>query len=143
MVRYTFPGRPAVASSDGTPEAYCRALVEGFAIVPTMEELNTAQCRPLRQYVRLRRQLRTHKACGYPHGFRDTIGLRVSNPDIVARVFRDRDGITVTYYARKRCSGIITVNPVALGFKSLSLRRIPVKLDKFRAGYVVVPRKHK
>ncbi len=143
MVRYTFPGRPAAVSSDGTPEAYCRALVEGFAIAPTIKELDTARYRPLRRYVQLRRQLRTHKACGYPHGFRDTVGLRVSNPDIVARVFRDRDGITVTYYARKRCSGIITVNPAALGFAHMPPHRIRVNLGKFLAGYALVSRKHK
>jgi len=140
MVRYTFPERLAVVSPDPAgPEGYCQALVEGFVVAAPIEDLGAAGgCAPLRQYVQLRRELRDERACGYPQGFRDTDGLRVSSPDIVARTYRDAKGITVVYYARKRTTGIITVDPSALGFAGAPRHSIRVNLRKHQAGYKII-----
>jgi len=151
IVRYTFPYRMALTGSDDptqlTPEMVNEVLINGFVMflgvqVRTETMVDDAAKAPLRnvlrQYSRLRRAMRARKAPGYPEGFRDSDGLTVSDPAILARVYRGARGITVVYCANQAARGTITIDPAALGIGGEPPHRIEVALGDYEAGYKVL-----
>lgn len=95
---------------------------------------------PLRRYLILREQLAGTP--GYPDGFRDDVGLMVSDPNIVAKVFRAPDrGVTVVYYAKEVAQGAIVIDAGLLDNDWIGPpRREEVRLEKDEAGFFVIER---
>lgn len=141
--RYTNPGRVyAIYYDDLTKRA---ALNEGvingflpqvnlFAKSPLTEEMLAN----LRHVAEVRQQLTDQRAPGYPQGFRDTVGLEISNRELMAKAFSGPEGITVTYYAPKAMEADITVNGAALGHPALGNVRRHVSVDPQRAGFFIL-----
>jgi hypothetical protein len=148
IVRYAVPYRPAILGEDSAralaPELVNDALLNGFVVYLGVQVL-TETCvdgrgggplqRALRQFATLRRAMRNDRAPGYPEGFRDRDGLKISNQAIAARSYRSGKGITVVYCARKAAKGTVTVNPSALGFPDLPRRIIRLDLARGEGGY--------
>jgi hypothetical protein len=145
IMRYTFPYRVCVDDPASKPADLNNALVSGFvaAIFPwnvgdpekSLEDPQMVSA--LRQFVKIRQSLREEKAPGYPYGFRDTIGLQVGDPRVVARAYRDARGITVVYYGKEAVSGAVQVDKVALGFQGSGMESFRVSLKKNEAGYKI------
>lgn len=93
---------------------------------------------PLRRYVELRRKLEESHAPGYPQGFRDTVGLETSSPELVAKAFADPGGVTLVYYATAPVSGEITVDGAALGHPKPGRRKYRVKLGADELGFQIL-----
>lgn len=90
------------------------------------------------QYLMTRRSLRAEKAPGFPYGFRDTVGLQVTDPRLVARAYRDARGVTVIYYGTDAVTATLTVNKEELGFAGLGVESFRVSLGKHEAGYKIM-----
>lgn len=91
-----------------------------------------------REFITLRNSLRTARAPGFPQGFRDTIGLKVSQPGLVAKVFVDGSRATVTYYAKTDVrNATVTVDLDRLGVGG-GTRTFSVSLGANRAGFRVL-----
>jgi len=84
--------------------------------------------------------LREAKAPGYPQGFRHTLGLTVSDPNLVATSFVDEYGITVVYYARTDLSGEIQLDGDQLGHVVSGRPTLQVDLQKGMLEYWVLDR---
>ncbi len=101
---------------------------------------------------RVCQELRRQNAPGFPQGFRDNVGLTVSNDDLVARIYADnpfgpaqgRRGATVIYYAKKDVRNAkLTVDLAAPGFArrgKASKRTFRVSLTKNEAAYKIIGR---
>lgn len=137
IMRYTFPYR-VIAEAAKDVDGRCDALVNGFALQAGGDRESEDFAASLRQYFRIRRELREAEAPGYPYGFRDNVGLSVDSPDLVARSYRSDAGITVLYYAKKPVKGEIAVDQEALGFAGKGRRGIKVDLKAYEAGYTVL-----
>ncbi len=146
IVRYTFPYRLCVDDPASSPTDLNDSLVNGFIAGGWMEEAqrlekalkDEAMAFTLRQYVKIRRALREEKAPGYPYGFRDTIGLQVGDPRLIARAYRDARGITVVYYSNDAVSGVVRVDKAVLGFPGRGAESFRVSLKKNEAGYKIL-----
>ena len=155
IVRYTFPYRP-IAYTAFKPKwtvadvQNCLVnslLVGGYYGFDAAKRWPKALDGPIRQYVRIRRELREQGAPGFPQGFRDTVGLTVSNPDLVAKVYADNGGATVIYYARKDVRNVkVTVDLASLDLAKKTTgqagkrakRTFRVSLKQNEAGYKVI-----
>ncbi|MCE5279998.1 MAG: hypothetical protein ABFD92_18525 [Planctomycetaceae bacterium] len=148
IVRYSVPYRPAILGEDIArllaPELVNEALINGFVAYLGVQMLTETSIdgrgrgplqRALRQFAKLRRAMRDGRAPGYPEGFRDREGLKISNAAIAARSYRGAKGITVVYCAGKAAKGTITVDPSALGFPHLPRRIIRLDLAAGEGGY--------
>jgi hypothetical protein len=94
----------------------------------------------LRRFVALRRELRKIKAPGYPHRFRDNLGLNVP-PDLKAKVYADPTGVTVAYFAPKSCDCEVVVNGIPLGLPEMKTQRRTLKAAQNEMGYLILPAK--
>jgi hypothetical protein len=147
IVRYTFPYRVCVDVDAGsTPLELNNALVSGFvagiapwnAAEPEQDLKDPQMVSALRQFVKIRRALREESAPGYPYGFRDIVGLRVDDPRLVARAYRDARGITVVYYGKEAVATTVEVDKAALGFPEKGVERFRVTLKKNEAAYKIL-----
>ncbi len=144
IVRYTFPYRVCVDDSPANARDVNNILVNGFVLGGWMTEFDPSakELAPtIQQYSRIRRELRDSKAPGYPYGFRDTNGLRVSDSNLVARSYVSEAGVTVVYYAAEPVTDArVQIDKAVLGFEGPSTEEFVVTLEKNQAGYKVVPR---
>lgn len=142
IVRYTFPYRLCTDAGPTSAREVNEALVNGFILGGWMMGLTLGRIKDLasliRQFVKVRRRLREDKAPGFPYGFKDTVGLQVGNPSLVARVYRDNRGITVLYYAQEDVETTITVDKEALGFPGTGDETIHISLEKNQANYKIL-----
>ncbi len=93
---------------------------------------------PLKRYAAVRSELEAAGAPGYPEGFRDTIGLKTSTKDLVAKAFSSENGVTVIYYATSALSGEIAVDGPAIGEPRLGMQAFQVQLKKDELGFRVL-----
>jgi hypothetical protein len=92
----------------------------------------------LRQFVKVRREVRARKAPGYPNRFRDTVGLTVSGAgELRAKVFAGSSGATVAYFAPKAFDGAVVVDGAALGLPRHGKVRRPVKAAGGEIGFEI------
>jgi hypothetical protein len=89
----------------------------------------------VREYLRLRGELRSANPPGFPQGFRHTLGLAVASPDLHARAYRDARGITVLYYAEKDVQTQIHLDPGLLDHPEQQPEVIPVALAAGQSGH--------
>lgn len=137
IIRYTFPYRAmveAVRNADDINDA----LINGFAIQGIVKPKSDEYAEALRQYFRLRKELRQTGAPGFPYGFRDRVGLSVSTDDLVARSYVGDSGITVVYCARVPVKATIALDPSKLGMPGSSPQTIEVDLKKGEAGFQTI-----
>lgn len=137
IVRYAIPYHLCADMAPASVEDVNNALVNGFIVwaAPTAsKEVMRAQCR----YTQTRRELRDVQAPGFPHGFRDAVGLTVSDSNLVARSYRDGQGVCIVYYARTSLEGTITVDLAALGFPGKGAKTLAVKLEENEPGYEIL-----
>ncbi len=91
------------------------------------------------EFVRFRREIRDANAPGFPFGFRDNVGLSISDDKLEAKVFVSEDALTVTYctgdLAVKDCT--ITVDPSKLGLKG-DIKSISCSLEANKAGFTIL-----
>lgn len=99
----------------------------------------TAASPEFREYRRVRAELRAARAPGFPHGFRDTLGLTVGADAIQARAYTDVTGITVVYHATQAVQSEIKVFPTALGHPDLAPVSVPVNLEAGQAFWWSCP----
>jgi hypothetical protein len=142
IIRYTFPYRIcSVAPTKKYDAQYVNSLlVNGFFLGGYFgiqaSDMWTKSLDPvIKQFIRIRRELRNKKAPGFPYGFRDTVGIEVGNPNLIARIYRNEMGITVLYYAKKDVETKITIDMKALGFSDKDEMIFNVKLKKDKASY--------
>jgi hypothetical protein len=143
LIRYTFPYRiVTVGSRKHDFNYFNNCLINGYipggyfgfsATYMWPKSVDPA----ISQYLRIRKELRDKKIPGYPQGFKDTVGLTVGNPNLVARVYRDKKDITVIYYAKKDVDTTIAVNKKALGFPEKN-EVFQVNLKKNEASYKIL-----
>lgn len=138
IVRYTHPDKLIVLFASDA-EDINRAFIYGMVVLRGVDALTPPEMvDAVRKYVELRRQIRERKAPGYPYGFRDDRGLSISTPSVVAKVFSDSRGITVTYYATEAASTELSINGQMLGQPRIGLRRHVLKLEAQQAGYFIL-----
>jgi len=139
MARFTHPQYAMM-----TAKPMLEALIDGFLAYaaepgrdsdPAEPSRRQAALPEFREYRRVRAELRAAAPPGFPHGFRDTLGLTVSSPDLEARAYRDRRGITVLYYARHAVEASIDVRPAELDHPGAESMTIPVSLAAGAAGW--------
>jgi hypothetical protein len=127
-----------------TGQPMLEGLVNGFLVYAVEPALSGDPAEPARkqaaspefqEYRRVRSELRAAAAPGFPYGFRDTLGLAVSSPDVEARAYRDANGITVLYFARKDAQARIEVRPAELDHPGEVPQSIPVSLKAGQAGW--------
>ena len=111
-----------------------------FAIVVLQHDRPLDGLAELQRYCRIRQHLREAKAPGYPQGFRHTMGLSVSDPNLVATSFVDECGITVVYYARADLSGEIQLEGGQLGHLVTGRPTLRVDLQKGMLEYWILDR---
>ena len=145
IVRYTFPWRLSSYTAfkenwtttdvnECLVNAYVLGGYFGFEVSKLWPaELDDAIAR----YIRLRKDLRDKSAPGYPQGFRDTVGLSVGDPNLVARVYVGEGGLTVVYYATEDVSTVIEIDTGILGLRA-GTECLSVSLKKNEAGYGIV-----
>jgi len=146
IVRYTFPYRlcaytafkPKWTVTDVNDCLVNSLLAGGYYGFNAAERWPKSLDAAIRQYVRIRRELREQNAPGYPQGFKDTVGLTVGSDDLVARVYGGDAGATVVYYARNDVRTTVGVDRKALGLPG-GKRRFRVTLKKHEAGYRIIP----
>lgn len=146
IFRYTWPYRvctDAAFKRDYTVEWINQTLVNGVVLGGYLsfcisEKLSDTLISAVRQFVRIRGELREQKAPGFPHGFKDIIGVSVDRGELVARSFRDDTGITVLFYANEDVEAIVTVDREALGFANKAPTDFKLKLKKDEAGYKIL-----
>ena len=137
IVRYSVPYHLCANVGPSTAEDANYTFVNGFiswANTSGTKEVMAAQ----RQFAKLRRELRTTKAPGFPYGFKDTVGLQSSDPNLVARSYRSDDGISVLYFAKEDLEANVTVDTTAIGFTGKGTRTFTVKLQKDEAGFELI-----
>lgn len=88
------------------------------------------------QAVRIRRELREKKAPGFPYGFRHDVGVKVTDPNLVVRVYKNDEGVTLLYYAKKTVNTKISLDEQI--FNQLSLRKVDVSLLEGEAAYKII-----
>ncbi len=139
LARFTHPqyamttGQPPL---EGLINGFLAYAAEPAATGDPAEPLHKQAALPeFQEYRRVRAELRTASAPGFPHGFRDTLGLTVSSPDVAARAYRDARGITVLYFARQDVEVRIEVCPAALDHPAASPEAISVALKAGQAGW--------
>jgi hypothetical protein len=148
IVRYTFPYRLSFDDAGATPDEINRALVNGFILGGWVGDVqprvlarftgSPEMLSALRQFVKMRRALRQEKAPGFPNGFRDDVGLRVEDPRLVARAYRDTRGITVVYYGKEALGTTVQVDKGALDFPGKGPESFRVSVGKNGAGYKIL-----
>ena len=146
IFRYTWPYRLNTDSGfkrDYTVDWINRTLVNGIILggylsLSITQKIPADLLEAVRQFVRVRRELREQKAPGFPQGFKDVIGLTADSPDLVARIYCDDTGMTVLYYAKEDVETFVTVNPENLGFSGKSEQSFKVSLEKDEAGFHIV-----
>ena len=136
VLRYTHPDRLSKANID--PKHPFRSIGEAFVfgcpviVMPYPENRGKALegelLEALRQFVRLRRDLRQSKAPGYPNAFRDLDGIQEMDPGLRAKVFTNQNGTTLAYYAEQPFDGQLRVNQ----------KRIALKLNAREMGYRIL-----
>jgi hypothetical protein len=89
------------------------------------------------QYLKIRTELRHNKAPGFPYGFRDIMGITVDNKNLVAKVFKGDDGLTLVYYAKEDLEGTIKINGKYFGFNK-KIEPVKVSLKRDEAGYKII-----
>jgi hypothetical protein len=87
------------------------------------------------EYRRVRNELRAAGAPGFPHGFRDTLGLVVRSRDLVARSYSDERGATVVFYALRPVRTKVRVVPEILGLAGRKPETFDVSLKAGRASW--------
>jgi hypothetical protein len=138
--RYSFPYRLCVGGHPKTASGVNELLANGFILggwsqwPEDFEELLYAW----RQYLRIRQSLRKDKAPGFPYGFKDTVGLDIQNENLVARAYRDDQGIPVVYYGADTVETGVTVDMSSLGFKDKGKQSFAISLLKNEAGYKMI-----
>lgn len=148
-LRYTWPDKiylGAACTVQGLNDALIYGLVPqvNFAapneITAALESPagNEKTLAPLRRFLAIREKL--VGAPGYPDGFRDDVGLTVSDPNVAAKAFRKPGkGITVVYYAKAPVRASITVDGGLLDNAWVGpLRRQEVALEKDEPGFFVI-----
>ncbi len=109
IVRYTFPYRPIAYTAfkeKWTPDDVMTCLVNSL-LVGGYYGFDAAKRWPksldgvIQSYVAMRRDLRNRNAPGFPHGYRDNVGLTVSDDGLVAKVYTDGKAATVIWYVKK------------------------------------------
>ncbi|HDZ22028.1 hypothetical protein LCGC14_0467660 [marine sediment metagenome] len=150
IVRYTFPYRPMSYTAfkekwtveDVMTCTVNSLLVGGYYGFDAAVRWPRALDEPIRQYVRIRQELRQQNAPGFPQGFKDTIGLTVSTPNLVAKVYANESGATIIYYAKKNIRNAkVALDLAALGLakkNKRSKRTFRVSLKTNEAGYKII-----
>lgn len=149
-----FGGRPAVELTRFTHPQYAvsggkdplDALINGlltYAEVGREDDRvavdRTAADPAFQEYRRVRAELRTARAPGFPHAFRDTLGLSGAADDAVqARTYADAAGITLVFCARRDVDTQLLVDPAALGHPELAAVTIPLRLKAGAAGWHIL-----
>ena len=127
-----------------TGQSLLDALINGFVIIPSgvgkpgkdkARAAGMAARSDFQQYRRVRAELRSAAAPGFPYGFRDTLGLEVDSPEVSARSYRDERGITVIYYARDDVCARVEVIPELLGHPGNPPEMIDVSLKAGQAAW--------
>jgi hypothetical protein len=93
-----------------------------------------------KEYIRFRTEIRDAKAPGFPVGFKDTLGLQVSDSKLFARVFTDGKKVTVTYTSGKSeiNNATVKVDFKKLGFENGGVKDFQVTLGRNKCGYTVL-----
>ncbi len=94
----------------------------------------------LRRFGEIRQRLRVANAPGYPQGFRHTVGLTVTDPNLLATAFADAAGITVVYYAEADVGAEIQLDAAQLGQAKIGRQTRPVELQQGMLDFWVVRR---
>lgn len=137
VVRYTHPDK-MIALFANDAEDFNRAFIYGLVVLYHVDRFTSEVAGALGKYAALRRQLREQRAPGYPHGFRDDRGLKLSTPGVLAKVFSDSRGITVAAYAKEPARAELAVDGRLLGHPKIGVRRQVLKLAKQQAGYFII-----
>ncbi|MHC4563687.1 MAG: hypothetical protein ACYS8X_13070, partial [Planctomycetota bacterium] len=128
IVRYTFPYRPIAYTAfkeKWTPDDVMTCLVNSLLIggyygFDASTRWPKSLDGPIRSAISLRQLLRRQNAAGFPHGFRDNVGVTVSDENVVAKIYvgesEGKPAATLIWYARKPIKqATITVDFAALG----------------------------
>ena len=139
IARFTHP-ELVMTTGQATLDSLVNGALGVMAGVPGYsahgEAPRTIAARPeFQEYLRVRAELRAARAPGFPYGFRDTLGLTVPPPDLKARSYRDKRGITVVYYAPQAVNAAFEVQPAALGHAGRSSETVWVTLAAGQAGW--------
>ena len=148
IVRYTFPYRPIAYTAfkeKWVPEDVFGCLVNnllvgGYYGFDAKERWPKNLDEPIRQYVKMRQELRAANAPGFPQGFKDTVGLAVTDEDLIAKIYTDSRGFSVLWYAKKAIRMLtVDIDLAALGLakrgKKTTRRYEMIEIEKGQMGY--------
>ncbi len=145
IVRYAFPYRLCSYTAfkeDWTVTDVNECLVNSYVVggyfgFEVNKQWPAELDEALAQYIRIRKELRDKPAPGYPQGFKDTVGLRVGDANLVARAYVGEGGLTVVYYAKEDVSTVVEIDRGILGLRDGS-ESFHVSLKKDEAGYSIM-----
>jgi hypothetical protein len=150
IVRYTAPYKLGVMHLGEKPsqikprdmnEALLLGMIASLFVQggpePVYKEMTPETLAALKQFVRIRREIRQAGAPGYPQGFMDQKGLKVGDTALSAKVYRGENGATVVYYASKPVKTVLTVDRAALDLGD-GVETLEIMLEKDQAGFKVV-----
>lgn len=109
-----------------------RSLMEGG------QPLAGEALQAVQKFVQLRHEMRTTGAPGYPQGFRDNIGLEVSDQHLLGKVYVGTGGVTFVYYAAEDFHGEIIIRGSQLGHPGIGERSRTLKVLSNEMGYFVL-----
>lgn len=139
MIRYTHPERLMVHDLvSENREDLNDALICGF--IPctiwswqTGKESSVSFFKPA---VQLRQSLRKARAPGFPFGFRDDVGLKAGNPNLIAKVYTGPEGLTLVFQARQDLDSTIELDKNIYGW--IKENQVKVKLKKGEVRFKVI-----
>jgi hypothetical protein len=92
----------------------------------------------LRAFVRLRQEMRARQVPGYPHRFRDEIGMNIEGKDLTGKIYSDSTGITVVYFSKSSCRGRIVVDGRRHCLPRLGVTEHSLRLKENQMGYLII-----
>lgn len=139
VLRYTHPEHLIVEDiSSKNREDLNNALVCGF--IPCTiwswgrnKELSSSF---LKNAVQFRQSLRKLQAPGFPFGFRDNVGIKAENPNLIVKIYADAKGITLLYYGKEKVNTVIKLDKNI--YRWLKGKEVKVKLRKGEVGFKII-----
>lgn len=110
------------------------------AVLGTISQPMDASILAKNNYIKFKQEMIEVNAPGYPYGYKDMVGLTLSDDSIIARVFTDGEKITLTYttfYGSRESKA--TIDLEKLGFKGKGSVTVTIpQIANDNVGYMII-----
>ena len=126
-----------ISNGAGVVEYYLQGAVWGGIMLLT-DGPDSAQKLEYVRFANSQRDPQTQERLipGYPHGFRDSLGLTNNNPSIFAKVYVEGNNVSVVYCTISAVADQkIQVDLDKLGFTGKGMKELAITADAQKIGY--------